>query len=96
MNTYITSRFFVILTIVVVTPLIRLADANLSPEQLVLLMQASSQRYSSFDAMIKSTYYQYDPNNRTERIPAMTEEVVSRWTWRAPQKLCQFELEGIR
>lgn len=82
MNSISSLRFLVIVTIATVIPMIASADANLTPEQLVLLMKASREQYNSnsIDAKMEATSYQYDANDETETNLRMTREIVSRWT----------------
>lgn len=80
MNTCLSLRFLLIVTVVIVSPIIAFADANLTPEQLVLLMEASREQYNTISAKMKALSYQYDPNNKAEPKLKMTRNIVSRWT----------------
>ena len=80
MNTILSLRFLVIVTIVGVIPMTAFADVNLTPEQLILLMKASREQYNTISARMKATSYQYDADNKTKTKLRMTREIVSRWT----------------
>jgi hypothetical protein len=50
-----------------------------SPEELLLLMEASYQRYKTMNAELEATYYQgYDESGK--RIKQRTQEIIYRWT----------------
>jgi hypothetical protein len=80
MNTHLSLRFLIIITIGTVIPTTVFAGENLTPEQLVLLMKASRGQYNTISAKMKALSYQYDPNNKAEPKLKMTREIVSRWT----------------
>ncbi len=80
MKTYLSSRILVIIAVAFVLPVIALAEANLTPEQLVLLMKASREQYNTIDAKMMATSYQYDPNNKAEPKLKSTRDIVSHWT----------------
>jgi len=56
---------------------VALADPNLTPEQLVLLMKASRERYNTFDEKMIVTNYQKANN---EFKITLTRDITARWT----------------
>jgi len=54
------------------------ADENLTPEQLILLMRTSSERYVSFDAKIKSMVYEATGKDSDPKLK-LESEITSRW-----------------
>jgi len=69
--------FSAILNLLCIIPGSLVAQEELSPEQLFLLMKASSEQYDTFEAKIKSTIYQkIDGKVKT----TLTEDIISRWT----------------
>jgi len=80
MNSRLSVRSLFLLTVITFIPTIVIAEVNLTPEQLVLLMKASREQYNIVDAKMKERFYQYDPNNQSEPKVKMSREIVSRWT----------------
>lgn len=82
MKTYLSSRILVIIAVAFVLPVIALAEANLTPEQLVLLMKASCEQYDTctFDTKMKSTSYRYSADNKTSPKLDVIMDTISRWT----------------
>lgn len=69
--------FLAILDLLCIIPGILLAEEDLSPEQLFLLMKASSEQYNTFDAKIKVTnYHRADKESEIK----LTRDIVWRWT----------------
>lgn len=77
MNSSILSRLLVSILVACVIPMVTFADPNLTPEQLVLLMKASRERYNTFDEKIKVANYQ-ETDNKTKAT--LTLDIISRWT----------------
>ena len=80
MNTILSLRFVVIVTVVGVIPITVFADVDITPEQLVLLMKASSEQYNTITAKMKAMTYQYGDDNKVDPKLRMTRDIVSRWT----------------
>ena len=62
----------------VLASLAAFANENLTPEQLILLMRASSERYISFDAKIKGTAYEGTGKDGNPKLK-LKSEIISRW-----------------
>jgi len=80
MDTFLSLRFLVIVTISAFISTVGFADANLTPDQLVLLMKASREQYGTIDSKMKVTAYQFDVDNKTNPKHKMDRVIVSRCT----------------
>jgi hypothetical protein len=61
-------------------PMTAVSDDNLTAEQLVLLMKASREQYSTINVKMKSTAYRYDTDNKNRLKIMKTQDIVSRWS----------------
>jgi len=70
------------------------ARVNLAPDQIALLMRASSERYTSFDAKIKVTGYRYDREMAGRQMIGV-EEITWRWTRQGDKLFCRRDWNPI-
>lgn len=79
MNSLRFRLFFAMFVTVCVFPLCVCGQADLTSEQLVLLMKASREQYNTVTAKMKARSYQYI-DGKADPILRSTREIISRWT----------------
>ncbi|MBN2271318.1 MAG: hypothetical protein JXN61_11930 [Sedimentisphaerales bacterium] len=77
MNRSVSLRLLVVILTGCFISTVAIADPNLAPEQLVLLMKASRERYSTFD--VKKTVTNYQKADNDSKI-TLTLDITARWT----------------
>ncbi|MBW8039626.1 MAG: outer membrane lipoprotein-sorting protein [Planctomycetes bacterium] len=87
MNTFSLLRYLVISFLVAAIPMVASGSTTLTFEQLVLLMDASAERYKTMDIEMVAEGWQYDIDNKTKLKLKIKEEVL--WRWAKSKSFCR-------